>query len=245
MTRSSSRLAYFDISPEDVARLEQTGATQRTLTLRSPAGGFVVEKDVVPGQQVMAGATLYKVADLGTVWLEGDVFEQDLPAVKVGDPVVAELQAMPGRTFAGRIAYVYPTLDPDTRTARVRVAIPNKGLDLKPGMFATIRITGAESPRALSVPRSAVLATGERSLVFIKRGSGMLEPRAVATGAATDSVIEILHGLAEGDTVVASATFLVDAESNLGTALGGMGNMPGMDMTAPTKIAPADTTRRR
>ena len=116
-------------------------------------------------------------------------------------------------------------------------------------MFATIRIAGAERPRTLTVPRSAVLATGERSLVFLKRASGMFEPRTIVTGASSDSLVEVLAGLAAGDTVVASATFLVDAESNLGAALGGMGNMPGMDMTAPTKVAPApphaDSARRR
>ena len=243
------RLQLWDIPVADIDRIERSGATERALTLRAPAGGFVVEKDVVAGQKVMAGETLYRLADLGTVWLEGDVFEQDLPAVKAGQEVFAELQALPGRVFTGRIAYLYPTLDPETRTARVRVAIRNPRLELKPGMFATIRIAGAERPRTLTVPRSAVLATGERSLVFLKRASGMFEPRTIVTGASSDSLVEVLAGLAPGDTVVASATFLVDAESNLGAALGGMGNMPGMDMTAPTKVAPApphaDSARRR
>ncbi|HEU4564713.1 MAG TPA: efflux RND transporter periplasmic adaptor subunit [Gemmatimonadaceae bacterium] len=229
------RLAYWDIPPSEVARIERSGEVQRTLTLYAPAGGFVVEKNVLQGQRIMAGDALYRIADLSTVWIEGDVFEQDLPAVRLGRPVVAQFEALPGEQFEGRISYVYPTLDPETRTAKVRVEVPNPRLRLKPGMYATIRVTGAARPDAVTVPRSAVLATGERSLVFVRRPDGMLEPREVVLGVANDTRVEILRGLAAGETVVASATFLVDAESNLGTALGGMGNMPGMDMTAPTK----------
>jgi Cu(I)/Ag(I) efflux system membrane fusion protein len=153
--------------------------------------------------------------------------------------VTAELQALPGEEFVGRIAYVYPTLDPETRTARVRVALANPGLRLKPGMYATFRITGAARPSAITVPRTAVLVTGERSLVFVRREDGMLEPREVTVGVANDERVEILSGLVAGETVVASATFLIDAESNLGTVMGGMGNMPGMDIAAPAKSAPA------
>lgn len=237
LSSARRRLAYWDIPAGDVARIESTGQVQRTLTLPAPVGGFVVEKNVLQGQQIMAGDPLYKIADLSTVWVEGEVFEQDLPSVRLGQLVVAELQGLPGRTFPGRIAYLYPTLNPETRTARVRVDLPNPGLRLKPGMYATFRLTGAGQRAALSVPRSAVLSTGERNLVFIKRADGMLEPRLVELGMVTDDRIEILRGLVAGDTVVASATFLVDAESNLGTALGGMGKMPGMDMTAPTKAS--------
>ena len=235
LSSSRRRLAYWDIAASDIAHIESTERVQRTLTLRSPVSGFVVEKNVLQGQRIMAGDALYKVADLSTVWMEGDVFEQDLPSVRLGQPVTAELEALPGQAFRGRITYLYPTLNADTRTARVRVELPNPGLRLKPGMYATFRLTGTGRMGALSVPRTAVLSTGERNLVFVKRPDGMLEPRLVALGMASDDRIEILRGLAAGDTVAASATFLIDAESNLGTALGGMGNMPGMDMTAPTK----------
>jgi membrane fusion protein, copper/silver efflux system len=239
LSSARRRLAYWDIPAADIERVERTGEVQRTITLRAPAGGFVIEKNVLRGQRIMAGEPLYKVADLSTVWVEGEVFEQDLPSVQLGQTVVAELQAIPGETFAGRIAYVYPTLDPETRTARVRVEVANPGLRLKPGMYATIRVTGAARANALTVPRSAVLVTGTRSLVFLKRADGMFQPRDVVLGAANDTRVEILRGLTAGDTVVASATFLVDAESNLGTALGGMGDMPGMDVTAPATDAPA------
>ncbi len=245
LSSARRRLAYWDIPAGDIARIENTGQVQRTLTLPAPVGGFVTEKNVLQGQRIMAGDPLYRIADLGRVWVEGAVFEQDLPSVRPGQDVSLELEALPGRTFTGRIAYVYPTLDPDTRTARVRVELPNPGLLLKPGMYATLRLTGTARTASLSVPRSAVLSTGERDLVFIKRADGMLEPRLVDLGMVTDDRIEIVRGLVAGDTVVASATFLVDAESNLGTALGGMGKMPGMDMAAPTKaplpakVAPA------
>jgi membrane fusion protein, copper/silver efflux system len=235
LTSARRRLGYWDIPASDVAHIERAGEVQRALTLYAPVGGFVIEKNVLQGQRIMAGDALYKVADLTTVWVEGEVFEQDLSSVRLGVRAVAELEALPGEKFLGRITYVYPTLDPDTRTVRVRVEVPNSGLRLKPGMYATLRLTGARNAPALSVPRTAVLSTGERHLVFLKRPDGMLEPRLVEIGVATADRIEVLRGVVAGDTVVASATFLVDAESNLGTVLGGMGSMPGMDITAPMR----------
>jgi membrane fusion protein, copper/silver efflux system len=184
---------------------------------------------------VMAGTAIYKIVDLSRVWVDGEVYEQDLPLIRLGQRAEAELQAIPGATFVGTVAYIYPTLNPDTRTVRVRVQLSNEDHRLKPGMFATLRLFPTSGRSVLSVPRSAVLSTGERNLLFVKRADGMLEPRAVEIGGASSDRIEILRGLAGGDTVVTSATFLVDAESNLGTALGGMGNMPGMDIAAPKK----------
>ena len=236
------RLAYWDIAESEIDRIEQTGEVQRTLTLRASVGGVVVEKLVVAGQRVMAGDPLYRVADLSVVWVEGEVFEQDLGAIRLGLPVVTEFEAYPGERWTGRIAYVYPTLNAETRTARVRVELANPLLRLKPGMYATFRFTGGARAGVLSVPRSAVLSTGERSLVFVRRDDGKLETREVRIGAAGGDRVEVLSGLAAGESVVASATFLVDAESNLGSALGGMGNMPGMDMTAPVKV-PAATPK--
>ena len=242
LSSSRRRLRYWDVPDSTIAAIERRGTVQRTLTIASPAGGFVVEKAVLAGQKVMAGEPIYRIADLSVVWVEGEVFEQDLAGIRAGQAVTADVEAFPGEQWRGRIAYVYPTLSAETRTARIRVELPNPALRLKPGMYASLRIRGASSGSVLSVPRSAVLATGERHLVFVKRRDGMLEPRPVAIGMATADRIQVRDGLAMGDTVVASATFLVDAESNLGSALGGMGNMPGMDMTAPagaTKDAPA------
>lgn len=230
-----SKLALWDFSAGDIARIEQEGHARRTLIIRSPVSGFVVEKNVLQGERVMAGTAIYKIADLSSVWMDGEVYEQDLPLIRLGQRAEAELQAIPGAKFTGTVTYIYPTLNPDTRTVRVRVQLSNVNHQLKPGMFATLRLFATSGRSVLTVPRSAVLSTGARNLVFVKRADGMLEPRAVEIGGASNDRIEILRGLAGGDTVVTSATFLVDAESNLGTALGGMGNMPGMDIAAPKK----------
>ena len=232
------RLEYWDIPASEIAEVERTGQVQKTLTLRASAGGYMLEKSVLAGQKIMAGDALYKVADLSTVWAEGEVFEQDIANVRLGQAVHADFDALPGEHRLGRIAYVYPTLDPQTRTVRVRVVLPNGDFRLKPGMYATIRIAGIERANVLTVPRSAVLATGERSIIFVRDSTGTLTPREVSVGAANDDRVEILRGLAAGETVVSSATFLLDAESNLGTALGGMGNMPGMELTKPPKALP-------
>jgi Cu(I)/Ag(I) efflux system membrane fusion protein len=233
LSSARRRLAYWDIPASEIATIERTEQVQKTLTLRSTASGYVLQKNVVAGQKIMAGDALYRVADLSTVWVEGEVFEQDIANVRTGQVVHADFDALPGRHLRGQISYVYPTLDPQTRTMRVRVVLANPGLQLKPGMYATIVIAGNARTNVLTVPRSAVLSTGERSIVFVRDTSGHLTPREVTLGGSNDLRIEILRGLAVGETVVSSATFLVDAESNLGTALGGMGDMPGMDVTTP------------
>ncbi len=233
------RLSYWDITQSEIAAIERTGQVRKTLTLRSPYSGYVLEKSALEGQRVMMGDALYKLADLSVVWIEGEIFEKDLPAVHLGQQVTAEFEGLAGEIRAGRITYIYPTINPETRTAKVRVVLPNPGMRLKPGMYSTLRMDGSGSVATLGVPRSAVLQTGERSLVFVKAGNGQLQPREVKVGAASDDRLEILSGLSAGETVVASATFLVDAESNLGSLLGGMGNMPGMDMGAPTKKSAA------
>jgi Cu(I)/Ag(I) efflux system membrane fusion protein len=229
---SRRRLQYWGVPQDEIQRVEKTGEVRRTVTLRSPYGGVVVEKPVLAGQRIMPGDVAYKIADLSRVWVEGEVFEQDLPAVRIGLRVTAEFTALPGVIREGRLTYVYPTVNPETRTARIRVALPNPGSVLKPGMYATIRFS-APTDSVYSVPRAAVLATGKRNFVFVRGGDGRFVPTPVTLGAATDERVEILKGLRLGDTVVASGTFLVDAESNLGSLLGGMGNMPGMDVTQP------------
>ena len=239
LASSRRRLAYWDIPVAEINAIERSGQVRKTLTLRAPVGGYVLEKSVLAGQKVMAGDVLYKVADLSTLWVEGEVFEQDLSTVRVGGSVQADFAAFPGEHRMGRISYIYPTLNPDTRTVRVRIVLSNPNLVLKPGMYATIRIEGRARQNVLTVPRSAVLATGERNIVFVKDANGQLTPREVALGTTSDDRIEVLRGVSVGETVVKSATFLVDAESNLGTALGGMGNMPGMEMKTAPKPLPA------
>lgn len=244
VSSSRRRLAYWDIPLAEINEIERSGQVQKTVTLRALAGGFVLEKNVTAGQKVMAGEALYKVADLSVLWVEGEVFEQDMSTVLLGASVQAEFAALPGEHRMGRISYIYPTLNPETRTVRVRVVFSNRDLALKPGMYATLRIAGRARANVLTVPRSAVLSTGERSLVFVREANGQLTPREVSLGTTNDDRVEVLRGLTAGETVVASATFLVDAESNLGKALGGMGNMPGMEVTTPPKALPTTPGRK-
>jgi Cu(I)/Ag(I) efflux system membrane fusion protein len=227
------RLSNWDVPDEDIARVERTGAVEKSLTIRSPLSGVVVRKAVQAGQRVMAGEAVYQVADLHEVWLEGEVFEQDLAGIRLGQEVQAEFGAMPGRPRRGRIVYVAPSVSPETRTTQVRVALANHDMTLKPGMYATLHIRGTGRANVLTVPRSAVLVSGQRVLVFVRGADGMLTPRAVELGTATDDRIEVIRGVSAGEVVVSSSTFLVDAESNLDAALGAMANMPGMDMGTP------------
>lgn len=225
---SRRRLAYWDISPEQIDRLERTGEVTKTLALHSPSDGIVLEKMVVQGQAVMPGMKLYRVADLSTVWIEAAVFEQDLSLVRNGAPVTAEFTAYPGRAFDGRVSFVWPTVDDSSRTGRVRVEFANPRGELRPGMYATLLLEAAIARDALSVPAEAVVQTGERNLVFVVGAGGALEPREVVLGPRAGNRFDIRTGLSAGERIVASANFLVDAESRLGT--GAMTNMPGMNM---------------
>ena len=240
LASSRRRLQYWDIPASVIEQVERSGQVSRTITLRAASSGVVVEKLVVAGQRIMAGETLYRLADLSRVWVDGQVFEHDLALVRPGQRASVEIEAYPGERWTGLVTYVYPTVDVTTRTARVRLELANHDRRLKPGMFATIHVTSGFTQDVLSVPRSAVLESGERSIVFVRKPDGILEPRQVVTGVSTDDLVEIRNGLAAGDTVVASATFLVDAESNLRSALGGMAGMPGMDTPAPRPTPPPD-----
>ncbi len=235
------RLLYWEVPTADVAQIESSGVIRKALTFRSPVQGVVIEKSVLGGQRIMAGESVFRIADLSTVWLEGEIFERDLASVSLGVPVTAEFPALPGAPRTGRIAYIYPTLNLDTRTVRVRVELTNPRRTLKPGMYATFSFEAASEP-VLSVPRSAILSTGKRDLVFVRLPTGALVARDVTLGVATDERVAILSGLTTADTVVASATFLVDAESNLSTLVDGMGNMPGMATSPPARASPVQKT---
>lgn len=219
------RLAYWDITEEQIARVERTGEVTKTLTLVAPVSGIVLEKSVLEGQRVMPGERLYRIADLSEVWVEGDVFEQDLQFVREGQQAHIEVSAYPGVHMMGRVSFVYPTVDERSRTNRVRLTVPNQELRLKPGMFTTVYLDAEMGSDLVTVPMNAVVATGERNLVFVRDSQGMLHPREVVLGSRAGDRVQILQGLGEGETIVASANFLVDAESRLG-ATGGA--MPGM-----------------
>jgi Cu(I)/Ag(I) efflux system membrane fusion protein len=218
---SLERLRNWGISESELATLEQ-GQVRRTLVVRSPASGVVLEKSVVAGARAVAGEPLFKIADLSRVWVIAEVYEQDIGLIEPGQGVQARLDAYPGRSFEGKVEFIYPTLNPATRTARVRIELPNpKGL-LKPMMYARLEIA-AKARRALTVPRSAVLESGRRTLVLVDRGEGRFEPREVKLGLRGEERVEILEGLRDREQVVVSANFLIDAESNLKAALGGFG----------------------
>ncbi len=221
---SRRRLVYWDITTEQIDQLESTGEVTKTLTLVAPVNGIVLEKDVWEGQRVMPGMRLYRIADLTEVWVEGEVFEQDIKFVVEGAQAHMEVAAYPGEHVMGVVSFVYPTVDVQSRTNRVRVTVPNRDLRLKPGMFATIFFDVQVADEALTVPMEAVVVTGERNLVFSRDEDGMLEAREVVLGARAGERIAILSGLSEGERIVGSANFLVDAESRLG----GAGGMPGM-----------------
>jgi Cu(I)/Ag(I) efflux system membrane fusion protein len=218
------RLAYWDITEEQIAQVENTGEVTKTLTLVSPVNGIVLEKNVLEGQRVMPGERLYRIADLSTIWVEGDVFEQDLQFVREGQQAHIEVSAYPGVHVMGRVSFVYPTVDERSRTNRVRLTVPNPDLRLKPGMFATMYLD-AEIGDVISVPLDAVVATGERNLIFHRHEDGSLHPHEAVLGARAGDRVQVLAGLEEGDEIVASANFLIDAESRLA---GTGGEMPGM-----------------
>lgn len=232
------RLAYWDISEAQIAALAARGEVTKSLTLVASVGGIILEKEVTEGQRVMAGERLYRIADLSEVWVEGEVFEQDLPLVREGMPVHIEIAARPGEHLMGRVTFIYPTVDAMSRTNRIRLTVPNPGLMLKPGMFATIFVDAVVGRNVIAVPRAAVVVTGTRNIVFVRDSGGMLQPREVVLGARSADKVVVLSGLSEGETIVASANFLVDAESRLANS---GGTMPGMQHGATEPDSPPPT----
>jgi Cu(I)/Ag(I) efflux system membrane fusion protein len=216
------RLRNWDISDDQLKRLQRDGAFTRTLTLRAPANGIVMEKPAVEGMKFAAGDTLYRIADLSTVWVLADVFEQDLAAVREGAAANVAVAAYPGEEFAGKIAFVYPTVSRETRTAKIRIELPNPGGRLRTDMYATVGIASpAAAGPVVAVPNGAVLNSGSRQAVLVDRGEGRFEPREVKLGAEAAGFTEIRSGLEPGEKVVVGANFLIDAESNLKAALRG------------------------
>ncbi|HEX5436617.1 MAG TPA: efflux RND transporter periplasmic adaptor subunit [Gemmatimonadaceae bacterium] len=247
------RFALWGISDAQVNQILRSGQVQRTLTLHAPASGVVLEKHVVQGQAIRAGEMLYRIADLRDVWIGVALREQDAGAVRVGSRATVELEAYPGQAIDGRVAYVYPTVDSAARTVRARVQVPNARGRLKPGMYATVTLV-TPARRALTVPTSAVVNTGARTLVFMDMGGGQLMPMEVVTGRVTDANTEVLSGVQPGQRVVTSAQYLLDSESNLAevmkSMIGQMGtadmqHMSGMQDVKGMQMPPSPTTPRR
>jgi membrane fusion protein, copper/silver efflux system len=221
------RLKLWDINDDQIKALEESGQAKKTLTLYSPFSGFVLEKAAYKGMNVMPGVALFKLADLSIVWLIADVYEYELPFIRLGQQASVQLSYVPGEIFTGKAIYIYPSLNPETRTAKVRFELPNPHGKLKPEMYANVEIK-VYLGQKLTVPEGAIIDTGLRQLAIIDKGNGYFEPREVKVGSKVDNYYEVIKGLKAGERVVTSANFLIDSESKLKEAVGGMAGMPGM-----------------
>jgi len=214
------RLSYWDITDAQIAELERTGAVRKTLVLHSPFDGVVVNKAAFDGTKVMPGMELFRIADLSRVWVQGDIYEYELPWLTVGVPAAVTLDYLPGETYRGRVTYVYPYLEGKTRTATIRVELANPGGVLKPDMYAHIELRPRVGKRTVLIPSEAVIRSGIRNVVFVAKGEGRFEPREVQLGLeGEEGAVQVLSGLAGGENVVVSSQFLLDSESSLKEAL--------------------------
>ena len=226
---SKQRLALWDISDQQIRDLEQRREPQKTLTFYAPNSGFIIKKDINEGMKVMPDKEIYTIADLSTVWVDADVYESEIPLIKVGQQATINLSYYPEETFRGKISYIYPYLDEKTRTVKVRLEFPNSALKLKPDMYVNAEIK-IDSGKHLAVPEEAVLDTGLRKVIFIDKGNGHYEPKEIKLGSKLDGYYQVLSGLQEGEKIAASSVFLLDSESRLSEAMGAMAGMPGMSM---------------
>jgi Cu(I)/Ag(I) efflux system membrane fusion protein len=214
LAAARERLRLWDISEEQINRIEETGKPVRTLILYSPVSGFVTQKAAIQGMKVMPGEKLFDIADLSTLWIVADIYEYELPFVRVGQAARITLSYFPGREMVSRIDYIYPIISADTRTAKVRLTLQNPRGQLKPQMFTNVEIRIGLGKK-LVIPESAVIDTGVEQVVYVDRGNGVYEPRVVQIGLRADGAVEVLRGLKGGEKVVSSANFLIDSEAQL------------------------------
>jgi Cu(I)/Ag(I) efflux system membrane fusion protein len=215
------RLRLWDISQAQIRELETRGTPSRTMTLSSPIEGYVLTRNAFRGQRVTPEMELYTIADLSTIWVMADIYEYEVPMVKVGQEASMTLSYFPGQTYKGKVAFIYPQIDNQTRTLKVRLQFPNPDHKLKPDMYASVSLA-IDYGRQLAVPETAVLDSGTQQIVFIAHENGHFEPRTLQLGAKVDDRFIVLSGLSPGELVVTSGNFLIDSESQLKTALGGM-----------------------
>ena len=217
---SKRRLLNWDIPLPAIEKLEETGTPSKTMSIPSPATGVVLEKMVVEGQNITPGADLYKIADLSTVWVIASIYQDDLPFLRTGMEASIELQSSPGKTYKGRVSFISPVLDMESKTVQVRIEVPNTSdFALKPNMFATVKIASPVAFTTVAVPDQSIIRSGKRNIVIVSLGNGFFRPREVVLGVSANGYVQILAGLTAGETIVTSSQFLIDSESNLKAAV--------------------------
>lgn len=234
LNAARQRLRYWDISDDQIKRLEEDGKITRTMTIRAPSHGSVTEKMVVEGAKIEAGEPLFKIIDHSSVWVYGEVYEYELPFVKIGQMAKITPSYYPEDVYTGTINHIYshlgsitytPESSAEVRTAKIRFELPNSAHKLKLGMYVNVELQVETARNSLSIPDSALIDTGTRQVVIIDKGDGRFEPREVRIGAKADNYYEVIEGIKDGESVVTSANFLIDSESNLNAAFNGMGGM--------------------
>lgn len=215
------RLKLWDITDEQIKKLDESRQVSRTMTYYSPTDGFVMERKAYPQTAITGDTDLYMIADLSEIWINAEVYEFEVPYIRVGQTAQAQLSYYPGRIYTGKVTYINPTVDPVARTVKVRLEFANPKFELKPEMFANVEVK-INYGKQIVLPQEALLDSGEKQYVFLAHGDGMFEPRQVETGAKLDGNVMITSGLKPGDTVVLSGNFLIDSESRLKSAMGGM-----------------------
>ena len=230
---SRRRLLNWGVSQSDIDALEKKGKTMNTLAIAAPNSGIVLEKFVVEGQNIMPGTELFKIADLSRVWVVADIYQRDLGIAKVGADAEVTLAFLPGKPFHGKVNFISPVLDPNTQTAQMRIELQNtSALDLKPEMFATVRITSEARLDILAIPEQSIIRSGLRNIAIVALGGGYFEPRDIELGTSDGVNVEVVKGLEEGESLVISSQFLIDSESNLKAAV--------QQMTIPGAVSPVN-----
>ena len=238
---AGQRLRYWDITDAQIAELERSQTVRRRMTIYSPQQGIVTHKSIFDGQHVKSGEHLYRIAELSTVWVHADVYEYELPWVKTGQQATVALSYLPGRTFAGRVTYIDPYLDPKTRTATARIILDNPVGELKPGMYADVEIATPVSENTVVVPVQAIIHSGRRHVAVVSLGEGRFQPRDIDIGVEAEGYYQVLKGLREGETIVTSSQFLIDSESNLKAAVSAMRGSDDERPMAATESATGDS----
>ena len=219
LENSLRKLRLLDIPEPDINKLLEEGEVKRTLTLYAPFDGIVLKKNVNEGEKIMAGKTLFQIADLKNMWLKADLYENELPLISVGTPAEITFNYFPGKKYYAKISFIYPTVDPKTRTVQVRLDIPNRDLKLKPSMYAIVKIAGKTVANVITVPEQSIIRSGKEDIVIVALGEGKFKPSSVTLGQYAEGYYQVLDGLTEGTRVVTNSQFLIDSESNLRSAV--------------------------